>query len=99
KSLLMDRSVRVAIEEAAELVLQLADALDCNRNQGPRELLVGQPFAAFDRIHEMALDGVARRERGVIPALNHARAPALAEEALYRDGDGKLRIRLVRVQG
>jgi hypothetical protein len=28
-------------------------------HERPRELLVGQPLAAFDRVHEVALDRVA----------------------------------------
>ena len=38
--LLVDGAVRIAIEEAAELVLQLVDALDRARHELPRELLV-----------------------------------------------------------
>ena len=38
--LLMHRAVRVAIEEAAQLVFQLVDALDSARYQRPREVLI-----------------------------------------------------------
>ena len=44
-----------------------------------------QPLAALDRVHEVALDRVARRERDVVAALHHARAAAFAEQALHRD--------------
>ena len=57
------------------------------RHERPREVLVGQPLAAFDRVHEVALDRIARGERDVVAALDHARAAALAEQALHRDGD------------
>src|SRR5262249_22736212 len=53
--LLMDRSIGIAIEEASELVLELAYPRDRAGDERPCELLVRQPFAAFDRIHEMAL--------------------------------------------
>ena len=96
--LLVDGPVRVAIEEAPELVLQLADSLDRARHELPRELLVRQPCAALDRVHEVPLDRVARRERDVVAALDHARAAALAEEALHRDGDVEGWIRSVRMQ-
>src|SRR5205823_5937703 len=96
--LLVDRAVGIAIEEAAELVLELVDALDRERHQLPRELLVGQPFAALDGVHEVALDGVFGGERDVVAALDHARAAALAQQSLHRDGDGELRRRLVCVQ-
>ena len=96
--LLVDRTVRIAIEEAAELVLQLADALDGAAAQRPREILVGQPLAAFDRVHEVALDRIAGRERDVVAALDHARAAALAEQSLDGDRDVERRVDIVRVQ-
>jgi hypothetical protein len=46
----------------------------------------------------MALDRVALRQRDVVAALDHARAAAFAEQALHRDGDGELRVVLVRMQ-
>ncbi len=92
------RAVGVAVEKAAQLVLQLVDALDRQRHQLPGEILVGQPLAALDRVHEVALDRVARGKRHVVAALDHARAAALAEQALDRDGDRKCRVGLVRVQ-
>ena len=41
-----------------------------------------QPFAALDRVHEMALDRIAGIERDVVAALHHAGAAAFAEQAL-----------------
>jgi hypothetical protein len=73
EGLLVDRAVGVAVEEAAELVLELVDALDRPRDQRPRQVLVGQPLAALDGVHEVALDRVAGRERHVVAALDHAR--------------------------
>ena len=96
--LLVDGAVGIAIEKAAELVLELVDPLDGRRHQRPREILIGQPLAAVDRVHEMPLDRVAGRKRDVVPALDHPRAAALAEQAFHRDGDRKRRVRLVRVQ-
>jgi hypothetical protein len=84
--LLMQRAVGIAVEEAAPAVLELEHALGCERDQRPGELLVVQPLAALDRVHEMALDRVARREGDVVAALDHARAAALAEQALDRHG-------------
>ena len=96
--LLVHGAVGVAVEEAAELVLELVHALDRLRHERPGEVLVGEPLAALDRVHEVALDRVARGERDVVAALDHARAAALAEQALHRDGDRELGRRLVRVQ-
>ena len=85
--LLMQGSIGIAIEKTAELVLELAHALDRSGHERPYELLVGQPCAALDGVHEVSLDRVARAERDVVAALDHARASALAEQALDRDRD------------
>ena len=98
EGLLMQAAVGIAVEETAELVLQFVDALDRALDQGPGEFLVGQPLAAFDRIHEVALDRVALRQRDVVAALDHARTAALAQQPLDRDGDVQPRIRRMRVQ-
>ena len=98
EGLLVDRPVGIAVEEAAELVLELVDALHRAGHQLPGELLVRQPRAALDRVHEVALDRVAGGERDVVAALDHARAAALAEEALHRDRDVELRVRGVGME-
>ena len=60
--LLVDGAVRVAVEEAADLVLELADALHRAFDQPPREILPRQPLAADDGVHEVALHGILRGE-------------------------------------
>src|SRR5258706_12293097 len=60
--------------------------------------MVGQPFAALDRGHEVALDRILLRQCDVVAALYHARAAALAEQALDRDRDRERRVGLMRVQ-
>src|ERR1700730_12862947 len=86
-------------KKPADLVLELAHALDRGAHQGPGELLVRQPLAALDGVHEMALDRVAGIERDVVAALHHAGAAAFAGEALARDGDVEAGIGLERMQG
>ena len=98
EGLLMDRSVGIAVEETAELVLQLADARARLVDEQPGEVLIVQPGAALDRVHEMTLDGIARRKRHVVAALHHARAAAFAEQALDRDGDVEIGIGALGVQ-
>ena len=98
EGLAVQRAVGVAVEEAADLVLQLAHALDGLGHQRPGQLLVGQPLAALDGVHEVALDGVAGVERDVVAALHHARAAALAEQALGGDRDVEVGVGLMRVQ-
>src|SRR5258707_13201070 len=51
-----------------------------------------------DKRNEMALDRVAGVERHVVAALHHARAPALPEQTLGRDGDVEIGIGLVSMQ-
>ena len=82
KRLLMNRAVGIAIEQAAKLVLELAHTLERGRYQRPRQVLIGEPRAAFDRVHEMALDRVLGRQSNVVAPLNHASAAALSEQAL-----------------
>ena len=54
--LAVQAAVGIAVEEAADLVFKLAHPLDRAGHQRPGELLVRQPFAALDGVHEMALD-------------------------------------------
>jgi hypothetical protein len=96
--LLVHGAVGVAIKEAAELGLQLADALGRGFHQQPGELLVVEPAAALDCVHEMPLDRVFRRQRDVVAALHHAGAAAFAEQALHRDGDVEVGIGFFGVQ-
>ncbi len=60
EGLAVQRAVGIAVEETADLVFQLAHALDGGGDQRPGQLLMRQPFAAFDRVHEMALDRIRR---------------------------------------
>ena len=54
--LLMHGAVGIAVEEAADLVFQFADANGRGRDQEPRQLLLVEPAAALDGVHEMPLD-------------------------------------------
>ena len=85
--LLVKRSVMIAVEEAADLVLQLVNALDGGFAKPPSHVLVGKPLAAIDRVHEMALDRVAAAKRHIVAALHHACASALADQPLDRKRD------------
>ncbi len=98
EGLAVQRAVGIAVEEAADLVFQFAHALDGLGHQRPGQLLMRQPFAAFDRVHEMALDRVAGIERDVVAALHHAGAAAFAEQALARNRDVEIGIGFERMQ-
>jgi hypothetical protein len=98
ESLLVQRAAGIAVEEAADLVLELADALHRARAEPPGQVLTRQPLAADGRIHEVALDAVGFRQRHVVAALHHAGAARLAERALGRDGDVELGVGQGRVQ-
>ena len=90
EGLLVHGAVRVAVEEATELVLELAHAHPCAGDQRPGEILVVEPLAPLDRVHEVALHRVLGRQRHVVAALHHSGAAALAEQTL--DGDGQLEL-------
>jgi hypothetical protein len=95
----VQRAVGVAVEEAADLVLELVHALDRLFHQHPGERLVGQPLAALDGVHEMPFHRVAGIERDVVATLNHARAAAFSEQALGGDRHLQRRVGLMCVQG
>src|SRR6185312_4881161 len=78
ESLLMHRTVGIAVEKTAELVFKLSNAHLRLGDEGPGEILIIQPLAAFNRVHEMPLDGVAGRQRNIVAALHHARAAAFS---------------------
>src|SRR3954471_16064113 len=98
KRLLVHGAVGIAVEEAAELVLQLADSHLRFGDELPGKVLVVEPLAALDGVHEMALDGIAFGQRHVVAALHHARAAAFAEQALHRHRDLEPGRGLLRMQ-
>ena len=99
KSLLVQGAIAVAIEEAAKLVLQFADTQHRLFAEAPGHVLIGQPFAAIDRIHEVALNGVTAPERHVVAALHHPGAAGFAHKPLNRDRDPRaFRGRLLRME-
>ena len=87
KRFLVERSVFIAVEKAADLVFKLVDADYCLLAQAPRHVLVRQPFAAIDRVHEMALNGIATAECNIVAALHHTCATAFADQPLYGNRD------------
>ena len=99
ESLLMDGAVRIAVEITAEFVFQLADADLGLRYQGPGQILIVKPFAAFDRVHEMAFGAVTRGKRHVVAALHHAGAAGFPQQPLDRHGHLQLRRQVLGVQG
>ena len=98
KGFLMNRAVGIAVEKTAEFVFKFMDALDRGFHQRPRQILIGQPLAAFDGVHEMPLDRIPFCQRDVITTLHHARAARFAEQALDRNGDRQIGVVLVGVQ-
>src|SRR5437667_86136 len=55
--------------------------------------------APVERVGEVRLERVGRREHGVVAALHHARAARAAEESLDHDADGQRRRGVGAVQG
>jgi hypothetical protein len=56
KGFLVDGAVGVAVEEATQFVFEFVDAFYGGGHQRPGQVLIGQPLAAVDGVHEMALD-------------------------------------------
>ena len=98
EGLAVQRAVGIAVEEASDLVFELAYAFDRGRHQRPGQFLMRQPLAALDGVHEMALDRVAWIERDVIAALHHTGAAAFAEQALGRNRDVEIGIGFQRME-
>src|SRR5579872_4853187 len=86
---LMQGPVRIAIKEATDLILEFPDANDSLLAQLPCHVLVGKPFPADDRIHEVTLDGITSTKGDIVASLHHAGAAALPNESF--DGNRDLR--------
>ena len=99
EGLLMDCAVGISVKKTAKVVLQLMNAFDSDIDQLPGKVLIVEPFTAFDRVHEMALNRIVGRQDDIVAALNHSGAAAFAEEPFDGDGDVLLRRRLMRMQG
>ena len=84
---LVDGAVGAPVEEAAEGVLHLEDALRRLGDQGPGQLLIVYQAAAPDRVVVMPVERIVLVQDGVVAALDHAGAAALAEQALAGDDD------------
>ena len=95
---LMHGAVGVAVEETADLVLELPDALPGAGDQLPGEVLARQPGAADDGVHEVALDRIPFGDGDVVAALDHARAAGLADQPLDGDGDAEIGPGAVRME-
>ena len=89
---LVDGAVRIAIEQAADAVFELDDAVGRIVDECPSEFLVVEELAAFDRVVEVFVEGVGRVEYAVVAALDHSRAAGLADEAFHGDDDACLRV-------
>ena len=87
KGLVVQCAVGVAVEKTADFVFQLLHPHHGLFAQPPGHILIGQPLATFDRIHEMPLDRVAMAQRDIIAALHHAGTAAFSDQPLDRDGD------------
>ena len=89
---------RTLTRRQAELVRGVRRLVETFGDELPGQILIIEPLAALDRIHEMPLDGVAGRERDVVTALHHAGAAAFAEQTFYRDGDVEIGVGFLRMQ-
>src|SRR4051794_5362312 len=85
ESFAVQTAVGSAVEETSDFVFKLADALDRLVDKRPGELLVRQPLATLDRVHEMALDRVAQQQGNVVAALHHPGAARLSQQSLGRN--------------
>jgi hypothetical protein len=99
KGLLMQGSIWISVEEAAELIFKFMNAFDGSYAEAPSKILAGKPFPTNDRVHEVALDRVTGRKSYVVTALDHPSAAALSKQSLDRDSHVKIWIGLFRVQG
>ena len=97
--LLVDRAVGIAVEHAAGAIFQLDDAPRRVLHQLPGEFLIVEVAAAFDRVGEMLFQRIVGMKDGVVAALHHARASALAEQAFHGDDDFEPARDLVRMHG
>src|SRR5439155_700827 len=91
EGLLMDPSLGRAVEEAAVARFELEHSPGRLHDQRPHELLVVDPAAARERVEEVRVERVGRRQHGVVAALHHARAARAPQQSLDDDRDGQAR--------
>ena len=87
KRLVMQRSVGIAVKETADLIFQFAHPLRRSLAEPPRHILIRQPLAAVNRVHEMPLDAVAGSKRNIVSTLHHPRTAAFADQTLDSQGN------------
>ena len=98
ESFLMQRAIGVAVKEAAEFIFKLMDTLNSGCHQPPGEILIGQPFAADNGVHEVTLNGIRRVQRHIVATLHHPGAAAFADQSLDRQCGFKVGSRLLGME-
>ena len=87
KCFLMKCAIRITIKKTANFIFQLMYPRHCRADQTPCHILIRQPLAANDCIHEMALHRVLWVQCHIITTLHHACAATFPNQALYRYSD------------
>ena len=98
KRLVMQRTIVVAIKETSKLIFQFLHPRDRGLTQAHRHILIWQPLATIDGIHEMTFHRVTGRQGNVVATLHHARATTFTEQTLNCNSDMEVWIGLARVQ-
>ena len=83
----MQAAIRIAIKKASHFIFQLGNPFNRQITKPPGHILIRQPFAANNSIHEMAFNRIAATKRHIIAALYHTGTAAFANKPLYRKGD------------
>src|SRR5437899_472840 len=87
---LMNGAVRIAVEQAADAILQFDDPLGSLFHKSPGERLIVDPTTPRHGIAKMLVKGIRRVEHAVIAALHHPCAAALPEQAFHRNDDPEI---------
>src|SRR5690554_4404774 len=82
----VQRAIVVTIEKASHFIFKLKYPLWCSFNQAPGQLLIGNPIATVNRIHEVTFNRITTIQGNVVPTLNHTSTATLAQQAFNGDG-------------
>src|SRR5262245_22450646 len=95
--LLMNASIRMAIEITAVPILQFLNHVGSARHQRPHQFLIVEEAPCGDRVLEMTLNRIGRIQHRIESSLDEPGTSTLSEKGLDHNRDIEFRRHIVRV--